>query len=91
MGEYETVLTPEEEVDFKKWKTANAPRDSGFDYDLRGAYKGGLKPAANGHWSDKYKKPNHPTFSVESIYATGENKKKAGTWEGEVYKRGLLK
>jgi hypothetical protein len=53
---------------------------------LRGAYKAGLKPdPTSGHWPDTFKKPNHPTFSDQSMYATGENKAKAGRWEGEKF------
>jgi hypothetical protein len=52
---------------------------------LRGAFKAGLRPSANGHWPDTYKKPNHPTFSVESQYATGADRAKAGHWDGDTY------
>lgn len=83
---YETALTPDEEQRFQQWKTRYAPRDSGADYDLRGAFKAGLQPdARTGHWPDRFKKPNHPTFSNESQYAVGENAAKAGHWEGEKF------
>lgn len=82
---YETQLTPNEEIKFQEWKKVYAPHDSGADYDLRGAYKSGLKPSPkNGHWPDTYKKPNHPTFSNQSIYARFAPNK-AGTWNGETY------
>lgn len=81
---YDTKLSPEEESRFQRWKQQNAPRDSGADYDLRGAFKEGLAPGPNGHWSDKYKKPNHPTFSNESKYAK-DRPDLAGHWEGETY------
>jgi len=84
-GEFDTALTPEEEKEFTAWKQKYAPRDSGEDYDYRGAFKAGEKPGKDGHWTDKFKKPNHPTFSDQSQYATGENKDKAGTWKGEQY------
>lgn len=77
-GAYETKLTPDEEEKFQDWKTKNAPKDSGVDYDLRGAFKSGAQPAANGHWPDKFKKPNHPLFSNESQYATPD----APKWQG---------
>jgi len=80
LGPYDTKLPPAEEQKFQTWKAKNAPTDSGADYDLRGAYKAGLNPAANGHWPDTYKKPNHPTFSNESIYATSD----APRWQGNV-------
>lgn len=77
---YNTPLTSDEEKGFKTWKQENAPNDSGEDYDLRGAYLGGAKPAENGHFPDTWKKPNHPTFSNESIYAPYGN---PGHWEGD--------
>lgn len=81
---YETGLTPAEESKFKEWKQKYAPQDSGEDYDFRGAFKAGLTPGKDGHWPDTFKKPNHPTFSVESIYAE-DSPKRAGRWEGERY------
>lgn len=82
---YNTKLTSEEEKGYQKWKAKYAPHDSGYDYDLKGAYKEGFKPdPITHHWSDKYKKPNHPTFSNESKYAKNAPEK-AGHWEGEKY------
>jgi hypothetical protein len=83
---YDTQLSPEEETQFKEWKAKYAPNDSGEDYDLRGAFKAGLTPdSQTGHFDDKFKKPNHPTFSVYSQYATGDNLARAGTWDGDKY------
>lgn len=84
ISDYETELSPSDEQQFQKWKLQYAPNDSGEDYDLRGAFKAGLKPSSNGHWPDTYKKPNHPTFSNESIYAK-DAPSKAGHWIGETY------
>lgn len=84
--EFETALSPHEEQDFRKWKLSFAPSDSGDDYDLRGAFKAGLSPDSNGHWPDTYKKPNHPTFSDQSIYYKAAPDK-AGRWEGDTYIR----
>lgn len=82
---YDTKLQPEEETKFQQWKSVNAPKDSGEDYDLRGAYKSGLsKDIKSGHWPDTYKKPNHPTFSDQSIYAK-QAPERAGHWDGETY------
>ncbi len=82
---YNTILSSEEETKFQSWKAQNAPKDSGEDYDLRGAYKEGLKKDQESqHWSDKFKKPNHPTFSDQSQYAEDEPEK-AGRWEGDKY------
>lgn len=78
--DYNTQLSPSDEAMFQVWKSQNAPHDSGADYDLRGAYQSGLQPsAANGHWPDTYKKPNHPTFSDQSVYAKS-NPGMAGYW-----------
>ena len=81
---YETLLEPVDELRFRQWKERHAPKDSGADYDLRGAFQSGVTPAANGHWPDTYKKPNHPTFSVESQYARLAPER-AGRWSGEMY------
>ena len=83
---YDTYLNPTKEAQFQAWKAQYAPRDSGQDYDLRGAFKAGLKPdAATGHWPDTFKKPGHPTFSDESKYARFGN---PGHWQGDTYTPG---
>jgi len=85
--QYETNLSPEEETKFQDWKQKFAPNDSGADYDLRGAYKAGLEPdATTGHWPDTFKKPNHPTFSDQSMYAK-DRPDLAGHWaeDGKTY------
>jgi len=82
---FNTPLSPEQEMDFQVWKNRYAPRDSGADYDLRGAYLAGLKPdPKTGHWPDMFKKPNHPTFSDQSIYAA-QAPWLAGRWQGDTY------
>ena len=78
----DTKLSPEQERGYLVWKGMYAPKDSGSDYDLRGAFQEGFKPDSNGHWPDKYKKPNHPTFSDESKYAKSYPRL-AGHWQGE--------
>jgi len=84
-NQYETSLTPQEETKFQDWKQQNAPNDSGFDYDLRGAFKAGVQPdVATGHWPDTFKKPNHLTFSDQSQYAK-DRPDLAGTWQGDTY------
>ena len=83
VNKYETTLPAGQEPEFQKWKAANAPKDSGADYDLRGAFEAGVKPdPETGHWPDTFKKPNHPTFSNQSKYAEYG---KPGTWDGETY------
>jgi hypothetical protein len=81
--DYNTVLAPGEEAQFKEWKAKNAPKDSGYDYDLRGAFKENMeKDPESGHMGDKFKKPNHPTFSDQSKYAVGDQRDRAGHWIG---------
>ncbi len=83
---YDTPLSSQEEAAFQQWKQQYAPNDTGEDYDLRGAFKAGLTPdPKTSHWPDTFKKPNHPTFSNESQYATGPDAAKAGRWEGDKF------
>lgn len=82
-SQFNTILNPQEEVQFGEWKQKFAPHDSGADYDLRGAFKSGLTPSPeNGHWADTFKKPNHPTFSDQSNYAQYGL---PGRWNGDTY------
>jgi hypothetical protein len=82
-AQFNTILSPQEESQFQQWKAQYAPRDSGEDYDLRGAFKAGLTPdPTSGHWPDTFKKPNHETFSTESRYAAYG---RPGTWQGEKF------
>lgn len=72
-----TQLPVGQEIDYQVAK-ANSPfaNDSGYDYDLRGAYQrlGGLNPeATNGHLSDYDKLPIHPTFSTDSKFYNGQD------------------
>lgn len=82
---YNTQLSDHDESQFQRWKEKYAAWDSGNDYDLRGAFKAGLTPdPKTGHWPDTFKKPNHPTFSNESMYAKYAPEK-AGHWDNDVY------
>lgn len=65
---FNTPLTPEEEVAYKNWLGIVGREDNTKDYDLRGAFKESAAADNRGHLTDRYKKPNHPTFSDESIY-----------------------
>lgn len=66
---YNTPLSPQEEARFQAWVKASGRERDLYDYDLRGAWKKNTKAATNGHLPDTWKKPNHPTFSRESIYS----------------------
>jgi cell wall-associated NlpC family hydrolase len=81
----DTPLSQDGEIAYQIWKRKYAPKDSGWDYDLRGAFTSGLTPdPETGHWPDTYKKPNHPTFSNQSKYAK-DYPDRAGNWDGERY------
>lgn len=91
---FDTPLNRIQEKAFQDWRAAQVasggihPLDLGTDYDMRGAYLAGFKPGADGHWPDVYKKPNHETFSDESIYSSLVGTK-PGTWTGpnrDIYK-----
>lgn len=78
--------------DFERWYTfttpeglAGIPFSNHMDYDYYSYYKNGeYKNYKEGdHFPDTYKKPNHKTFSRESIYSTPENP--GGSWEGEKF------
>lgn len=81
---YDTPLAQEEITPYADWKAKHAPNDSGEDYDLKGAFKAGVVPDSNGHMPDTWKKPNHPTFSNEGMYAK-EAPELAGEWVGDRY------
>lgn len=75
-GKYDTQLSPDKEADFQKqFPDAHDTQD----YDMRGAFKAGIKPDERGHLPDTYKKPNHITFSDESVYS-GKDGNKGGKW-----------
>ena len=88
-GKYNTELSADEEEAFEAFLQKNQEekgRDLSkdlSDYDVRGWWKAGADTADNGHGPDTYKKPNHPTFSDESIYHNKDGHK-GGKWtEGE--------
>ena len=69
---YNTELSPEEELEFRDWAEKNNRTNDIYDYDIKGAWKeikaGTMTEDERHHLGDKYKKPNHPTFSNQSIY-----------------------
>jgi hypothetical protein len=60
---------------------------TGTNYDYRGyfAKHGGTPVGAGQHLTDEFKLPSHPTFSVESRFARGRDKRKAGHWAGDTF------
>lgn len=82
-NKYNTPLTPSEQKQFELWAKANKinPMDKGA-YDIQGYWKSGEwknNTDPNNHGPDTYKKPNHPTFSRESIY-NGADGFYGGNW-----------
>ena len=78
---FNTKLTPEEEARYQQWLKGPG-KDAVWDqpaYDVRGAWKDQGEKIAPGHGADTWKKPNHPTFSTESIYAN-QRQYPAATW-----------
>lgn len=76
---YNTKLSADDEAAFQEWLVSESERQGRdvskdlFDYDLRGLFKESGGFGGNGHATDRYKKPNHPTFSSGSIYSTGDS------------------
>jgi hypothetical protein len=77
---FNTELTRGAEGAYQQWHDRTSPWDSGADYDLRGAFAEGMDRDGRGHLPDTFKKPNHETFSDESIYAPHG---KPGHWQGK--------
>lgn len=93
-ADYTTKLSDAEQKQFDNWasdmkaKGIINPNDNFQDYDMQGYWKNEVlnnTNLANGnaenHFTDKYKMPNHKTFSNESIYAKGDNARYAGKWD----------
>jgi len=81
---FNTPLSPADESQFQTWAQQQNRLGDLQDYDLRGFWKSGAGFSDNGHGSDQYKKPNHPTFSDQSMYsgatAPWGGKFVGGTW-----------
>ena len=78
-NQYNTALTTAQEAKYEAWVKGNNNQNrdmSGdvYNYDLKGYWSkyinGDSKQEdnANGHLTDEFKKPNHPTFSDQSVY-----------------------
>jgi hypothetical protein len=79
-SKYNTPLSNEEVTQFLDWVNKNGRSlEELRDYDLAGVYKDSLTPNGNNQLSDKYKKPNHFTFSDQSIY-NGKEGLYGGSW-----------
>jgi hypothetical protein len=77
---FNTKLTPAEERQFQAWAVKAGRQNDLYDYDMRGAWKDGIGSNEDGHFPDTFKKPNHPTFSDQSIY-NGVDGNVGGSWD----------
>lgn len=79
---FNTLLSPDEEWRFHCVcdETELDLDEELADYDLRGAFKDGSLYEDNR--PDKYRKPNHPLFSVTSIYHGTPDLQHGGEYEG---------
>jgi len=77
---FNTPLSPEQQTQYDKQFT----KDDSYDYDMQGWFKanGGERHEGGEHYPDTWKKPNHPTFSDESIYH-GKDNHEGGQWDLE--------
>ena len=78
--------------EFQKWYSKNTlegqskiPYSDTLSYDYYSFFKDKRVGNIEDHFPDTYKRPNHPTFSNESIYSTPE--KPGGSWKGETYSK----
>lgn len=76
---YNTSLSDTEERQYQAWAKKIGRQGDTYDYDLRGAWKAGAGQDPDGHMTDQFKKPNHPTFSDQSIY-NGQDGMVGGRW-----------
>lgn len=88
---YNTPLSKEEDKRFqsdlmKKAAESGKPVDRGYDYDVQGFFKSGSSTDERGHGTDRFKKPNHPTFSDQSQYQDIEKGIVGGKWIGNDFK-----
>lgn len=77
---FNTPLNQGEQFLFKQWQMQNPRLGDTRDYDAQGFWKGGNAAAPNGHGSDQFKKPNHPTFSNQSQYSGQNTGYYGGAW-----------
>jgi hypothetical protein len=87
--QYNTVLSPEEEAAYQAWAQKSGRQNDTYDYDMRGWYKENQNKdmAVGQHFPDTFKKPNHPTFSNESMYH-GVDGNEGGVWGDKTFTPG---
>ncbi len=84
-GRYNTPIPADRQAAFdsyaeeKKRTTGKDPRGDRYDYDVNADWLAGAKTDERGHGSDQFKKPNHPSFSDQSVY-NGVDGNQGGQW-----------
>lgn len=77
--QYNTPLNKTDLGLYEKWfNSLPSHQRNTIDYDMQGVFASGIR-GKNGHFPDTYKKPNHPTFSMESKYS-GVDGHTGGEW-----------
>jgi hypothetical protein len=67
---------------YEKWLNKYGIEESG-DYNTRAAFDAGEVPNKEGHLLDTYKRPNHITYSDESVYSRTKGAPPPGKWVGD--------
>jgi hypothetical protein len=78
--QFNTPLTPAEQSQYQI-DMGDRAKDT-YDYDLQGFWKSGGRFDGRGHATDQFKKPNHPTFSDQSMYSNFATP--GGQWSGRI-------
>jgi hypothetical protein len=77
LSDFNTKLSNEDERMYEAYKKSLGEQGTEHDYDLRGYWKkyGRFEGEheLGSHFTDEFKKPNHPTFSTGSIYHGSQN------------------
>ncbi len=81
---YNTPIPPNRQAAFDQWVQSRTtagrnPLNDRYDYDVNGYFLSGAANDPRGHGPDTFKKPNHPTFSNESMYH-GQDGNYGGRW-----------
>lgn len=76
---FTTILSQQNEGRYQDWRR-QLPSDlqNEGDYDLRGAFLAAAQADGRLHMTDRFKKPNHMTFSDGSQYSTPQHQ--GGHW-----------
>lgn len=94
-SKFNTLLNANQEALFNSWLSKQSTatgRDVAkdlYDYDLKGWWKNNQGIDLNdGHLTDTYKKPNHPTFSDQSQFH-GVDGNQGGSWTPQIVPDGV--